>query len=377
MSNAKKTQALLEDPESELKQTWTRILKTVGERLERVRLLSYGCNDMRRAKYLDTSGKVDVDMPWQLPRHEHKKDRRRRKVEAEDEFNEDTVEYICQQATAVAGDKLLTTVITCLAASGVAIPHLIIQIFMMGDFVCKEIPGWDQLDFSALTNLQISPEIPSGMGGLVEENHHDYALVPGIEAIKKKAGDIFHDLIGKCHSSIRHLAFGTDWTGKGALAWPTRPPTLDFPELQHFTQKIYKKPRLLGRWVLQMRNLRCLELGGDLCQGEAYNNWRFVFNGIRDHPNVSGPSPKGLRVKLDAIQASPSCILSYNSVVCTDSSMVPKRHERDTGWGWGLDLHYPLEAYFYGEVPIRDNYWMVDFMDGWDVEEDEHESLTE
>ncbi|KAF5533816.1 hypothetical protein FMEXI_11610 [Fusarium mexicanum] len=92
MSDAKDTQALLGDSEREIKQAWTKILKTLGDRLKKVKLLSYDCEKIRQVKYLDAIGKEDVGMPWQLPRHDHQEDKWAH-FELRDENSEPTVEY--------------------------------------------------------------------------------------------------------------------------------------------------------------------------------------------------------------------------------------------------------------------------------------------
>jgi hypothetical protein len=364
MSDARDTQALLEDPENELKQAWTEVLKALGDRLERVKLLSYDCKEIRQVKYLDAPSE-DVGMPWQLPRHDHEEDEWER-FGFRDENSEPTVEYHCKHATAVTGDKLIAMVLACLAASGVAIPHLNIQLFMTGDVECKDIPGWEELDFSKLKILHISPEIPSGENGLVER--HLWAMSDShAEKMKIKAGDFCHDLLDKCHSSIQHFAYGIDHVGKGVLCWPIRQPTHDFPELTHLTQKGNIFPQALGHWLLHLKSLRHLEVSGKVCRGPSNVDWRFVFSAIREHPNVSGDTPKGLRVDLDDLDMEGS--LSYSGVVCKDTSIATKRHERDMSLEHWQDVNYGIEGHFYGEVPLRENTALLYEMGQWDPED--------
>ncbi|KAF9767726.1 hypothetical protein IL306_015067 [Fusarium sp. DS 682] len=372
MSDAKETQALLEDPESELKQAWTKILKTLGSRLETVKLLSYDCKDIRQVKYLDTPGE-DIGMPWQLPRHDHEEDRWAC-FGFRDENSEPTVEYLCKHATAVTGDRLIAMAFTCLAASGVAIPYLNIQLFMTGDVECKSIPGWEDVDFSKLKKLHISPEIPSGENGSVER--HLWAMSDShAERMKIKAGDFCHDLLDRCHSSIQHFAYGIDHVGKGVLCWPTRRPIHDFPELQHFTQKGNVFPQGLAHWLLHLRNLRHLELSGDVCRGPSHFDWRFVLSAIREHPNVSGESPTGLKIEFDRINME--CGVSYSGVICKDAGIATKRHERDMGLEHWRDVNYGLEAHFYGEVSLRDNIPLLFRMGQWEPDEDDEDKEDE
>ncbi|KAF5637779.1 hypothetical protein F52700_4481 [Fusarium sp. NRRL 52700] len=370
MSDARDTQALLEDLDSELKQAWTEVLKALGDRLEKVKLLSYDCEEIRQVKYLDTIGKEDMGMPWQLPRHNHEDDKWAH-FELRDENSEPTVEYHCKHATAVAGDKLIIMVLTCLAASGVAIPNLNIQIFMTGDVECKEIPGWEELDFSKLKVLHISPEIPSGENGLVER--HLWGMSNShAEKMKIKAGDFCHDLLDKCHSSIQHFAYGIDHVGKGVLCWPIRKPSHDFPELAHLTQKGNHFPQALAHWLLHLKSLRHLEVSGKVCRGPADVDWCCVFSAIREHPNVSGESPKGLKVDFDDLQMEGD--VSYSGVICKDSSIATKRHERDMSLEHWEDVNYGIEAHFYGEMPLGENKALLYHMGRWEPSDEEDES---
>ncbi|KAG5784229.1 hypothetical protein H9Q73_002131 [Fusarium xylarioides] len=370
MSDARDTQALLEDPESELKKAWTEVLKTLGDCLEKVKLLSYDCEKIRQVKYLDTFDKEDIGMPWQLPRHDHKEDRFAH-FELRDENSEPTVEHHCKHATAVTGDKLIAMVFTCLAASGIAIPNLNIQVFMTGDVECKDIPGWEDLDFSKLKVLHISPEIPSGENGLVER--HLWAMSNSYaEKMKIKAGDLCHDLLDKCHSSIQHFAYGIDHVGKGVLCWPIRKPSHEFPELTRLTQKGNIFPHALAHWLLHLKSLQHLEVSGKICRGPADFDWRFVFSAIREHPNVSGETPKGLRVDLDNLHMEGD--VSHSGVICKDASIATKRHERDMSLEHWEDVNYGMEAHFYGEMPLGENKALLYCMGQWEPEDEEDES---
>ncbi|KAM0347665.1 hypothetical protein ACHAPU_004679 [Fusarium lateritium] len=369
ITEARDTQALLEDSESELKQVWTRVLKSFGNRLERVRLLSYDCEEIRQVDYLDASIETGLGMMLHLPRHDHKEDEWAC-FAFRDENSEPTLEYLCKNATAATGDKLFAMVITCLAASGVAIPHLSIQMFMTGDLECENIPGWDQIDFSKLKKLHISPEIPSGENGMVER--HLWAMSDShAERMKIKAGDFCHDLLDKCHSSIQHFGYGIDQVGKGVLCWPTRRPTHEFPELTHLTQKGNIFPPALAHWLLHLKNLRHLELSGKPCRGPSSFDMRFLFSAIREHPNVKGETPQGLKIDFDGLDLEDW--VSYSGIICKDSSIATKRHARDPSLGYRDDVNYALEAHFYGEVPLQENKTLRYLLGQWEEDESEAE----
>ncbi|WZH47263.1 uncharacterized protein QYS62_008407 [Fusarium acuminatum] len=371
MSDARNTQTLLQDPEGELMQAWTEILKVLGDRLEKVKLLSYDCEKIRQVKYLDITNKEDIGIQWQLPRHDHKEDKWAA-IGLRDENSDPTVEYHCKHATAVTGDKLIAMVFTCLAASGVAIPNLNIELLMTGNVECKDIPGWEKLDFTKLKILHISPEIPSGENGLVER--HLWAMSDShAEKMKIKAGLFCHDLLDKCHSSIQHFAYGIDHVGKGVLSWPMRQPMHEYPALTRLTQRGNIFPQGLGHWVFHLKNLSHLEISGKVSRGHSDFDWRFVFSAIREHPNVSGESPRGLKVDLENLNMKGS--VSYSGVICKDTSIATKRHERDMSLEHWDDVKYGIEAHFYGETQLSENTALLYLMGRWEPEdEDEDES---
>ncbi|CEI70534.1 unnamed protein product [Fusarium venenatum] len=353
MNDARDTQVLLKNPEGELKKAWTEIHKVLGDRIEKVKLLSYACEKIRQVKYLDALKMENIDIPWQLPPHGlvnewsvfgfHK------------EHADPTVDYLCKQATAVTGDKLIAMVFTCLAASGVAIPNLIIH---------------------KLKVLHISPEIPSGEIGLVERYIWAFRLNLHPEKMKIKRGNFCHNLLDKCHSSIQHFAYGIDHTGRGVLSWPTQRPTHDFPELTHLTQKADTSPQALAPWLLHLKNLKRLDLSGDLCRGQFLVDWHYVFSAIGRHPNVSGEIPKGLRVNIDDLNMIQD-ELSYSGVVCKDVNIATKRHGRDMSLKHWENVNYGIEAHFFDEIPFQENKALLYRMGCWyprDQEEDESDS---
>ncbi|KAG8670539.1 hypothetical protein FPOAC2_09902 [Fusarium poae] len=349
MTDARDTQALLQDPESELKQAWTKFLKTLGHRIERVKLLSYRCDKIREAKHLDTLSKEDTGKPWQLPRHSHGEKDDMLHFRPLEEFTEPTADYLCKQATAVTGDKLIAMVITCLAASGVAITNFNIKLLMTGDIVCKDIPGWDELDFSKLRVLHLSPEMPAS------QRYYWGSAGSHAEKMKIMAGGFCHDLLDKCHSSIENFAFGIDRGGLGVLCWPTRLHTLDFPKLIHLAQMTNICPRTLAHWILHSKNLQFLHLSGGVCQGPVKADWRFVFDAIAQHPNVSGKTPKGLKVGFHSLQIA-STNLTYHGVICENASIATKRRKWDMRLKHrGEDMKSGLEAHFYGDIPLEEN----------------------
>ncbi|KAF4499233.1 hypothetical protein FAGAP_4588 [Fusarium agapanthi] len=203
---------------------WTEVLKVLGHRLEKVKLLSYDCEKIRQVKCLDAIGKEDIGMPWQLPRHDHQEDKWAH-FELCDDKSEPTVEYHCKHATAVGGDKLITMVFACLAASG--------NIF------------------------------PCTLASPIEES----ATSPGV--------------------------------------WQSE-------------------------------------------------------------------SPKGLKVDFDNLYMEGN--VSYSGVICKDSSIATKRHERDMSLEHWWDANYGMEAHFCGEMPLGENKALLYLMGRWEPKDEQEES---
>ncbi|KAJ4128963.1 hypothetical protein NW768_007488 [Fusarium equiseti] len=356
MRDAKDAQALLQDLDGELKKAWTRILKRSGNRLKTVRLLSDECKETRHIGYYDTPSQIHSGVPCRLPRHDH---------------GMGAIRYGCHYATAVAGDRLFSMAMSCLSASRVAILNLTIETLMTANVECTKIPGWQQLDFSLLRKLEFSCEFPSDEHGLVSE------AVKAVTAENmEKTGNIAHQLIDKCHSSIAEITLG-GFNGD-ATVWPTRAPTYELPELHTFTQRVDHNPLLLQDWLLHMPSLGRFTLGGKIANEYPSVDLRYVFDAIRDHPNVSGPNPKGLEVVFEQIVASGWVEISYDGTICKDSSIATARCEPDTSSDHLIDCGYPLEAHFYGETKFKHNYPLRYQLDDWDPEnEDSDEDESE
>ncbi|KAM0553955.1 hypothetical protein ACHAPJ_007027 [Fusarium lateritium] len=218
---AKDTQSLLENEDSELKTTWVAILRRLGNRLRKVRVVSRQCEDLRQIGYFDTFSQKDLELPCRLNSHYH---------------SEETDEYACKHANAIAGDRLFATVMSCLAASGVVIRHLVISHCITGNFKCADIPGWQDLNLSSLEKLKFSPDISSNEMMVVEDSVLDALPFLELEEIEQKTSDVLHALVDKCSTSLKLLKL----TAKGPITWPSHPASFDLPMLEHLEPSIYK-----------------------------------------------------------------------------------------------------------------------------------------
>ncbi|KAJ4268398.1 hypothetical protein NW762_002461 [Fusarium torreyae] len=142
MRDAKATQGLLEKTD-ELKTTWVEILRQLGSCLDKIDFPTRRCEGLRLAEYFEMP---KTEAPCQLGSHRH--------------FNNDN-EYGCRYATGIAGDRLFTTVMSCIAASGIAVRQISICKIMDGNLECANITGWKDLDLTALDKLKFKPDIPS------------------------------------------------------------------------------------------------------------------------------------------------------------------------------------------------------------------------
>ncbi|KAF5627808.1 ferric cupric reductase transmembrane component 7 [Fusarium tjaetaba] len=342
--DAKEAQRLLEDPNGDLIETWTNVLKMVGSRLENVTLAnhidyknlypheSYSPMNWRNLslEVPDAWTKPHDDMTRRLPSY------RNGRINAQ---------YVRQYACAIVAERLFNTVMTCLSASGIAVPSLSMRLHMLGNVECKTIPGWQQLDLSNLKKLEIAALCPEVPFHLMRETAMASFLHSRQKHNRQRIGDMAHDLIEKCHSTVEIFEFCHYFPFLGGADWPTRAATHDLPALQELALSTRSNPRLLHGWLLRMKDLRSVRIAGDHVGGPAEESleWRHVFDAIRDHPNVSGPDPKGIHFKFDFG-------FSYDKVVCKDSSIATPREAPGTG-----KPCYPLEAHLYGDIEFSHN----------------------
>lgn len=340
INDALETQRLLEDPDGDLIETWTNVLKMVGSRLEKVTVAN---NTDSKDLYLQDP---DPTRDWknscfripdtEIERHEGMTRRSR------DEDDEENAEYAKGYACAIVGKRLFNTVITCLSASGVAISSLSTNLFVSGHVECTEIPGWRQLDLSKLKHLDLILLYPSVPYRLRERTSMAAFLHNAQSYIQKKHGNIVHDLIDKCHSTVETLSLEDSMDGGLEIVWPTRAATYELPALQEFDQAMENHPRLLRDWLLRMKNLRSFMIWGGFPENRSAN-WRHVLDAVRDHPNVSGPDPKGLRFGICGDT-------DYEGVVCKDSSIASPREVPNDEYP-----RYLVEAHLYGEIEYSRN----------------------
>ncbi|KAF5593977.1 hypothetical protein FPANT_5012 [Fusarium pseudoanthophilum] len=348
--HAKDSQFLLEDPESKLRSSWIKALKLLGTNLQEVRLLSLRCDELCQVDYATYLGKVDEGAFYQLGPHHHA-DR--------------SVEYGCRYASAIAGDQLFSTVISCLSASGIAIPQISIKHAMTGAVNCTQIPGWDLLNLTALEKLQFGPDIPHDEHQWASETVLKVLPCPKVEEIESNASKIVHELVNKSQLSLKNLVLD----GTGVLDWPTQPPLAALPALESLDHSFDAvNTIIMSSWLKNMPNLRYLKLGGiRLSRGLPFVEWRHVFDAVRDHPSVTGSHPKGLSVEFESIKSADWTRMTYRGVICQDSTIATERHTHCTDPEGLIDENYSLEKHFYNEMRFRDNHGLRYLMDDWDV----------
>ncbi|CVK85239.1 uncharacterized protein FPRN_06884 [Fusarium proliferatum] len=340
INDALETQRLLEDPDGDLMETWTNILKMVGSRLEKVTIAN---NTDYKNLYLQDP---DPTRDWktfcfrvpdtEIEPHEGMTRRSR------DEDDKENAEYAKGYACAIVGERLFNTVITCLSASGVAILSLSTDLFILGHVECTEIPAWRQLDLSKLKHLELDLLYPYVPYRLRERTSMAAFLHNAQSCIQKKLGNMVHNLIDKCYSTVETLSLGDSIDRDLEIVWPTRAATYELPALREFDQAMESHPRLLHDWLLRMKNLRSFMIWGGLAEKRPVN-WRHVLDAIRNHLNVSGPDPKGLRFRFPGDT-------DYEGVVCKDSSIASPREVPNAEYSL-----YPLEAHLYGEIEYSHN----------------------
>ncbi|KAG4272633.1 hypothetical protein FPRO04_10375 [Fusarium proliferatum] len=325
INDALETQRLLEDPDGDLIETWTNILKMVGSRLEKVTIAN---NTDYKNLYLQDP---DPTRDWktfcfrvpdtEIEPHEGMTRRSR------DEDDKKNAEYAKGYACAILQ-----------ALRFQASPPN----YSFWDMRSALSPAWRELDLSKLKHLKLDLLYPYVPYRLSERTSMAAFLHNKQSYIQKKHGNIAHDLIDKCHSTVETLSLRDSIDGGLEVVWPTRAATYELPALREFDQAMESRPRLLHDWLLRMKNLRSFMIWGGL-DGKRSANWRHVLDAIRDHPNVSGPDPKGLRFLFPGDT-------DYEGVVCKDSSIASPREVPYAEYSL-----YPLEAHLYGEIEYSRN----------------------
>lgn len=127
-----------------------------------------------------------------------------------------------------------------------------------------------------------------------------------------------------------------------------------------------------------MPQLLHLTLEGTVLDGEFCDtDWAYVFDAIRDHPNVAGSDPKGLYVHIEAAMFEE---LRWEGTVCRDANLATERHAPNGRPNVLEDSKVSLEMHFYGEVPFRKNYslrrWLHDWLPrmGYDASDSDSDS---
>ncbi|KAI7758850.1 hypothetical protein LZL87_013810 [Fusarium oxysporum] len=328
--HARESQVILTDPDSELRRLWVKTLKLFGGSLHKICLLNPREDDDRLCLHggLDYLCKVDQGIPYHLGPHRHL---------------DHGVAYGCRYPAAIAGDQLFAMVISCLAASGVAMAQITVKNMITGTFDCAELQGWDLLDFSALQKIEFSPETPEG------EHHSDYEDVPCLtrEEIEQQSARILNAMAHKSLATLKTLILN----GRGIMDWAAEPATLEFPVLEQFVHAFgWVNPIVLSTWLRSMPKLRYLELNGlDRSLGVPYIEWRHLFDAIRDHPSVAGQSTTGLEVDLCHIHTSQWVRMSCRGVISHDSDIASERKMLNTDPEGLMDSQYCLEKHFYNE----------------------------
>jgi hypothetical protein len=338
MKTAREAQVLLEESKN-FQDVWTRVLKTLGEGLQVIRLMSKRCSMS--------------DLPGGLLTHCHTLKSR---------------EYGCHCAAAVSGDRLFTTFMSSLAASRVTVPRLDIDLFMTSNVKCAEIPGWGDIDLSELETLSLMLRVPTReVDWSIEDSVLKAFPCHTFEKAEKESSEIVQSLVEKCHDNLLYL----DLWGNGAISWPTQHLTYNLSALEHVTYSIDTvRPALLGDLITQMPSLRQLEIACvEPSKGCSYVDWHHVFDAIRDHQNVVEPEPQGLYINIHRMRTGAQLQLSYEGVICHDNSIATERYEpraeETTVCDHLADEGFVLEKHLYGETPFVRNYRLRYMMDDW------------
>lgn len=170
-----------------------------------------------------------------------------------------SVEYGCRYAAAIAGDKLFSTVISCLSSSRFAVPRISIKHAITGGVDCTKVPGGVLLNFTALKKLEFGPDIPHDEHEWASKTVVQTLPCPKVEEIESSASKIVHEFVARPRLTLKSLVPN----GTGVLDWPTQPPIASLPALESLDHSFDAvNSIMMSSWLNNMPNLRYLKFGG-------------------------------------------------------------------------------------------------------------------
>ncbi|KAF4974547.1 hypothetical protein FZEAL_8571 [Fusarium zealandicum] len=359
MRDAEATRTLLEESDGQLKTAWTGLLKKLGSRLCKIRLVNHSCDDIRQVDYYDSPSKPEAEPPCRLGSHHHSTT-----AEADG----------CEFANAKAGDRIFAMVMSCLATSGVAVRWLTIRNIMTCNFAQGSISGLDQMNLGSLEKLKFSSCIL--VDGDLSTANIDFTPLQSAteEKIERRVSEGLHALLEKSSGSLQYLKV----EGHGAVTWPCHPASFDMPALEHLDCAFVNiNPQLMNNWMAHMPRLRHMSLGCcHLSKEQDYREWRHILDAIRDHPSVAGPDAKGLMVNLEQIITSQWGETSYGGIVRRPDN-VATGAERSEVFDELEDTDWALNRHFHGEVPFLSNHTLRHSLDDWEPDDEDDEDIDD
>ncbi|KAK7420808.1 hypothetical protein QQX98_002612 [Neonectria punicea] len=257
------------------------------------------------------------------------------------------------RAASVTGDALFAIVVSCLAISGVAVRHIAIKHYMTGNVPWETIPGWKDLDLSALEKIHFKPQLPLDEDIWAKDCVFGPLPLVSDEETVKCARNAVHALLDKIHASLQCLKIRV----QSPMFWPgprKRPPMPTLKRL-HLMEVDVHTPRL-GRWMAHMPQLQHIEIYcSKLFEGLPPRRIVDVLDAIRDHPNVSGLNERGLSVDLDSVMLPNSTEITFVSHVCLSERRMAKEMLGEGAFE-SRDIRKAFKRHLYKMVPFRNNY---------------------
>ncbi|KAI9720469.1 MAG: hypothetical protein M1812_002975 [Candelaria pacifica] len=188
-----------------------------------------------------------------------------------------TLKEVSRRAAAPVGDALFAAAIASLSKANVEIHTFDVVCRMTGQFGWETLPGWDELDLSQLPTFTFQTKVEIRTGLSMEYPEHQLEVTAraadAIAAVSKKSKDRLEYL--KIENSVL-----------GPMRWPGYE-IIPLSRLRVLALgNICIRARQLAAWMAQMPLLEVFKLRGTMLHDLPNDDWLFVFDAIRNHPQA-------------------------------------------------------------------------------------------
>ena len=175
-------------------------------------------------------------------------------------------------ASMPVGDQLIRLAMECLANGRIRIHELDIMVWMGLGGSWESIPKWSDLNCTELRKLIFGPMGASHFR--IDETMHQQSFRPAINAVLKK-----------CQSSLEHFEYQANFDYTSLPSW-IGTDVVTLPKLKYFRIKdACISAKNFPAWLKEMPSLDHVQLQLTHLEERDYQEWRLVYDALRDHPN--------------------------------------------------------------------------------------------